>query len=184
MFRAYGIPGPAPPGDARLVLGDAYRAGRDWRGTLDGVALYGRALGAEEVRREHAAWRARVGARRPVQAARVRARLVERSAPPRPRKRDPYRRVLGIFRYRVVEVESGSCDADEICVAHWCMMRNAALPFAAAPVGKTYTLLLERFVDNRWLESEAQRYTLGDESLPLPWYYDAGGTSIVYDGKK
>jgi len=183
MFRAVGIPGPAVPADGRLTLGDAYRAGRDWRGTLEAVALYGRALTGEEVRREHAAVRARARARPPLPVERVRVSLVERSAAPRPRKGDPYRRVLGIFRYRVLEVHSGSCDAGDICVAHWCMMRNTVLPFASVPVGTAFTLVLEPFTGNRWLESEAQRYTLDDDSLPLPWYYDAGGAAVVYEKK-
>jgi hypothetical protein len=177
----------------RLLFGSDGAAKRDWRGRLEGVALFARAVGAEEARRrfrEQAA-RARL---RAAPVVRIRARLLERSQVPGVLAADPYYRLLAFYRYRVEWVIDGPCQAclpphkrlegREISVAHWVILRGAVLPFADAPVGSRFDLVLEHLADNPKLEWDDQVDSLSPGSLALPHYYDAGGLSVTYEAPR
>lgn len=164
-----------------LVLGSDYQAKHGWSGRLEGVALYARALEAEEVKRNFRSYQAKIEARPKVPVLRIRARLLERSDTPALSETDPYFRVLTLYRYKLEKIIKGAHEGDEIYVAHWTVVRNCRLAFADAPVGASYVMTVEPVADNMQLESANQSNTLGSESFDLPWYYDAGGLSVTYE---
>jgi len=169
-------------GPYRLVLGDRYAGGSDWWGALEGLAFYSRVLPAAEILRNYRA-RLALEAKRPkVARLRIRATLLEHSKPPGPGN-NPYYRALAIGHFRVDKVIEGPYDRQEVLVAYWARWRNSLLPFCTAPVGESFELTLEGFDDaGANVTRAAVSVTLDDDTLALPWYYDAGLASLKYQG--
>ena len=171
-------------GPYRLVFGDTYAGDSDWPGRLEGIAIYARELSAGEVERNHRA-RLALSAKRPkVPILKIRATLLEQSDPPRPGS-NPYYRALAISLYRVDKVIEGTYDGREIVVAHWARWRNTLLPFCKAPIGQRFDLVLVLFDQaGRRVTLDDQSFTLGDKTFDLPWYYDAGLLSLLYEAPR
>jgi len=131
----------------RLLFGREWQDGGDWAGTLEGVALYARALAPEVVRASAERYRAIRAAREEVPQLRVRARLEAASEIPTLRQISPYRRALAVFRYRVLR---GPADgpSGEVQVARWVILDGATQPEASLSPGSLEILTLERFADN------------------------------------
>jgi hypothetical protein len=148
-----------------LVFGDRPGGGGGWAGRLEGVALYGRALGAQEVAENVERYRrvreAHAGRIEPV---RVRAVLTARSEIPTLREISPYRQALAVFDYRVEGVIDGRTDARRVRVAHWVILDGETLPIARAEPGREAVLDLEPFAANPQLES----HYLSDTLPPAP----------------
>ena len=65
-----------------LLFGDEWGGGRRWAGTLEGIALYARALSASEIRSDYEQYRAILQSRQPVPRVEVQAKLIGRSKIP------------------------------------------------------------------------------------------------------
>ena len=145
-----------------------------WIGLLEGVALYGRSLSAEEVRADSAAYRRRIGTRTPAPRIEVEAKLVARSTTPAP-KETVYDRGYTVFEYERVgpPAASGKDLPDRFRVAHWAEMENRCLEVAGRREGLVYRLELEQLDDNPQMEEEQVFDTL-EEDLDLTVYYDIG----------
>ena len=50
---------------AKFLFGDEFGGGRDWSGTLQNVAIYNRALSAQEAQQHAMAWQRLSGAAKP-----------------------------------------------------------------------------------------------------------------------
>ncbi len=174
------LPDPKTWPAGRLIFGASADGRRDWSGTLEGIAIYSRALSAEEAQAEHAAFAGRLRARPQVAASRVRARLLAKSPVDPPEARDPYFRALTACRWRVERVLAGRCDADEIVVVHWAVLRNTPLAFGRVPLGSVYELTLEPWESRPDLEPVHIANALGVEALELPWYFDACGLAVTH----
>lgn len=167
-----------------LVLGSAPDKSADWAGTLEGVAVYARALAPDEVELDAQARSARMAERRLATVLKVRARLLARSPTPTYDTIKPHWQGLAGFLYEVEEVLQGRCDAKRIVVYHWTMLDRKMLAFADAPVGRTYDLALEPWDDQRFLRDVPRFDDLledkdwGAACLDAPAYYDAGGASL------
>jgi hypothetical protein len=169
-----------------LVLGSAPDRRGDWAGTLEGVAVYARALAPEEVELGAEA-RLKALAERPVPAVlKVRARLLARSPTPSYERIKPHWQAVAGYLYEVEEVLQGRCEAKRIVVFHWTMLDKKMLPFAHAPVGQTYDLVLDPYDDQRLLRDVPRFDDLYDDKdlgaayLDWPAYYDAGGLSLQW----
>lgn len=156
--------------DGHLVFGDDWAASRNWPGTIEGVALFSRALTADEAKAEGLAYRARIAPRPGVPATALTARLLARSGVPEPEQIAPYSRALVVYEYEVLKVSQGTYDQPKIRVAHWGLMERKKLPMGERPIGQDYELVVEAFKANPQLESE----WLSDEmpSTDQPMYYD------------
>lgn len=167
---------PAPS----LVLGTADDGrGTGWTGTVQGIAIYSRALPDAELETARMDYAAIVAARKPVPAWRIRARLSEKSTIIPPDELAPYTQGLTIFQYEVLEVLSGDYQHATLHVAHWTVLDRTLLPFAEITPGADLELQLELLDDNPQLESE----NLSDDAVmdfTLPYFYDAGGYAITY----
>jgi hypothetical protein len=156
--------------DGHLVVGDDWAAGNNWPGTLEGVALFSRALTADQAKAESRAYRARLLPRRGVPATSLTARLLTRSGVPEPEQIAPYSRALVVYEYEVLKVTQGAYDQPKIRVAHWGLMERKKLPMGERPIGQDYDLVVEPFKGNPQLDSE----WLSDElpAADLPLFYD------------
>ena len=141
--------------------------GRDWSGRLEGVALYGRLLGPEEVRENYLRYRKEQEERRAVRQWLVAARLRAKSAIPTLEEISPYRQALVAFDVDVEQVIEGELEARRLRVVHWAILDGETLPVASTAPGSTVRLHLELFRDNPQLESHFLSDTLGGGIGPL-----------------
>jgi hypothetical protein len=160
---------------APLVFGAAENAARTWvpwRGRIEGVAVYGRELGADEIRANHTAYAARVASRLPVTASAATGRLTAAPILPDP-SQSPYRRAWAAFEYEAEHVHAGDVRPGRILVARYVWMDGEKLPAAYAKPGDRHELLLEPYESNPHIHSERQ-FHLDDVDLDMPMFYDVG----------
>lgn len=148
----------------------------NWHGSVEHIALYDRALDASVIAPDTAALEDCIAARKPVERLMIRARLVGKSTVPTAESIAPYSEGLCVFRYEVLEVIRGACEAPWVQVAHWMVLDKKQLYFHRYPEGREFTLVLERFDDNPQLETE---YISDDivTDFSQPYYFDAPGLS-------
>ena len=158
-------------GPQHLLFGDEFSGGRDWAGTLEGVAIYNRAIGLAEAKQKFGLYQAQMKQRKAVEQLAVRARLMAASPMPDPGSLGQYRRCLAVHAYKVIKALRGTCDTREIAVAHWAILDMKAVgTFEKKKIGATYDLVLERFSDHPELEGERRVEAI--EDLDMPLYYD------------
>ena len=166
-----GEPVALPPlgGDLGNWAPQAIVFGGGWKGQIEGVAIYSRALGAEEAKAHYALAAARVKGRKAAERLVFEARLVATTATPDPKDIAPYVRALTGHRYEVVKVEQGRYDRKELLAAHWAILDKTVLP-TTRRVGESYRLVLERFEDHPELEPE--RLVMDGATSDLPLFYE------------
>ncbi|MCP3964421.1 MAG: hypothetical protein GY719_41870 [bacterium] len=155
-----------------LVFGNEWQADDPWYGTLEGVAIYDRALGPEEASENHRRYAELLGEVAQVPQVRLRARLVRRSAIPKLREISPYREALAVFVYEIEEILEGELPAPavpgaELRVAHRVLVDGKELPVSRRPASRSYELTIEPFVDHPELESLYLSNTLPQGIGPL-----------------
>jgi Concanavalin A-like lectin/glucanases superfamily len=163
--------GPWEPGD--LLFGDEAGGGADWSGTLEGIALFDRALSPAEVRADHLRYRRMLERRPQVERREVRATLRARSEIPTLDQISPYRQALAVYEYQVDETVAGEAGSGVLRVAHWVILDGETQPVAAARPGSTAQLILEPFAANPQLESHFLSQTLEPRG-DLDLFYAAG----------
>ena len=156
------------------------RLGNKWRGSLEAVTVYSRALNTLEIQLLGAVTRQRLGQRKPIAQNRVVAKCIERSTIPPPAQILPYRRALAVHEFEVEEILADSQAKNDklgikkgarILVARWVILDGQVLPEGAQPVvGASTELALELVDDHPELKSERQ--ILDVTELDLPLYYD------------
>ncbi|MBT7101346.1 LamG domain-containing protein [Candidatus Poribacteria bacterium] len=158
-----------------LVFGAAENAAGTWgpwRGTVEGVAVYNRALEADEIRANYAAYAARVASRPEPTTSAATGRLLAAPALPDP-SQSPYKRAWAAFEYEAEQVHSGDVRPRRILVARYVWMDGEKLPAAHARPGDRHELLLEPYEANPQIHSERQ-FHLDDVDLEMPMFYDVG----------
>ncbi len=126
-----------------LLFGDEWNGERNWSGTLEGVAVFSRALNEEQVKREHQAYQ-RIAAPRPTVARLViDAELIKLSKVPTLAEIAPYREALVLGEYRVKQVVEGELKTQTVRVAHWALLDGAARTPASRQPGWSGRLNLE-----------------------------------------
>lgn len=153
----------------RLVFGEEWGGGGEWPGTLEGVALYSRALAPETARESWLRYRRLLEARPEMSRTVVRARLADRSKIPTLSEISPYRQALAVYAYEVLETVRGRAAGDRVRVARWVILDGDTLPEARFRPGHEERLTLEPFADNPQLEGVFLSDTLGGGGGPL--YY-------------
>lgn len=134
--------------DVPLTFGDG-----DWRGRVDGVAIYDRVIGPEEAAEAHRLNRERLAARRPPPRSVVVARLVARSRTPTLAEISPYREALFTVDYAVERTLEGPAVGPELRTVQWALLDGAERPVTRARAGDRFRLTLEPFADQPQLES-------------------------------
>ena len=152
-----------------LLFGDEWGGGHDWDGRLEGIALYGRAVGPDEAARKHALYARRLTRRKPAGRIVLTGRLTEVTPTPTVPSIHPYRRCLAVYTYRVEKVHEGRYLDRKVLVAHWVILDGKVLDLARK-VGGSYRLELEPFSDHRQLAPE--RRVMVQNELDLELFYD------------
>lgn len=158
-----------------LLVGDEWDGARDWGGALEGVAIFSRALSAEEVGRDAAEYLRLIKSRPAPQRIAVDAELVARSPLPTLDEIKPYRSALVVYKYRITgatpEALAGQSD---VLVTHWALLDGRIEPIADWQPGTKTRLLLEPVERNPQLQRFVTKDEFdGEEDLARPRYYDA-----------
>ena len=145
-----------------------------WRGRLEGVVIYNRAIGAKEAAEDHAQYARKLKARKPVPQIEVKVKLAARSEVPDVAAIAPYRSAMVVCEYGVVRVLKGEYSDKKIRVARWALVDRRRTPLASAPIGSVCTLALEKFTDHHELQGQLLRDTL-EENFDLTLYVEPDG---------
>jgi hypothetical protein len=151
----------------RVVFGSP-----EWRGTIEAVAIYSRALDPRETQANELAYDRQVSKRAHVTASNVAARLVATPVLPDP-SQSAYKRAWAAFEYETEQVHSGAVPMGRIVVARYVWLDGEQLPAAHAEPGARHELLLEPYEANTQIHSERQ-FHLDDVDLDTPMFYDVG----------
>jgi hypothetical protein len=154
-----------------LAFGDDARGGADWSGSLEAVALFDRALSAEEVRESFLRLRELLSRRTEPSRLRVGGRLTAVSTPPTLRQISPYREGLMVHELAVERVLQGSYDGERLRVVRWAIQDGQPLAAARARPGQRVIFTVEPFAANPQLEPLFLADTL-EEDWELALYYE------------
>ncbi len=138
--------------------------GGDWSGRIEGVALYDRVLGADEVAEAHQLYLAKRRARPAIPRSVVEARLTARSRTPTLAEISPYREALFAVAYAVDRQLTGPPMAADLRAVQWAILDGEALAVTRAATGARLRLTLEPFARQPQLESVYLADTLGGTS--------------------
>lgn len=151
--------------------------GRTWRGTIEGIALYNRALTPEEVLANYKAFRIIRETRKPVERVELDGKLVAASRTPLLKEIQPYNSALVINEYEVVKLVSGTYVPNRIRIAHWVILDGQTQRIAQMPLGTVARIVAEPMPSQPQLEGQYVADTL-DVNLDLPLYY---ATAVQWD---
>ncbi|NQT18867.1 MAG: hypothetical protein HQ592_04120, partial [Planctomycetes bacterium] len=160
----------ANPGWTVHGIGPSYPV---WRGKVEGIALYARAIGPEEATANFQAYNAIIKARPVAPRITVRGKLAAKSVVPKASEIAPYRDALVVYEYDVEKVLKGKYGRKKIRVARWGLINARPAPLSRAKLGDTAELLIEPRENHPQLDAEVTRDTL-DENFDLPIYVDVG----------
>jgi hypothetical protein len=155
-------------GTRQLVMGAAWSGADAWRGRMEGIAVFPRALTAEETAGEAAAIRALQAVRKPATTVRFRGTLVRQAKTSALEDIRPYTRSLTAAEYKVKQVLAGEWNQPSITVLHWMIMDGKRLPIADRKLGTVLELSAERLDEHPQLEScRRDEITEGDIDADL-----------------
>lgn len=158
-----------------LLFGDEYGGGRDWAGSLEGIAIHSRYVEEEEAKHRYKLYRAKLEQRTPIPKLVVDAKLLVATTTPDPMSLgEEYPRCLADYKYEIVRVLDGKEDEKQIMVAHWVILDRGKVPLSYE-VGRIYRLTLEPFGDHPQMKKERRVSDLDViDTTELPHYYDVG----------
>jgi len=140
-------------GRRQVVLGAAWTGADPWRGRIEGIALFPRALAADEAAKETAAIRPLMAGHKPATAVRFRGALVRQAKTADLEAIRPYTRSMTAAEYKVEQVLAGEWKEPTIVVLHWMIIDNKRLPLADRKPGAAVELTVERLDDHPQLGS-------------------------------
>ena len=164
--------GPAQMGFPVRFGGSGSAAGESWHGSIEGVAIYSRALGADEVEKNHQTYRRKLSARKDPPRLTVEAKLLAKTNVPALADIAPYRDALVVYEYEVLKVVEGKYDGKRIRVGHLGLIDAETTDAARRQAGTKATLVLENLADRPDMETVLLANTL-PENFDLPVFVDA-----------
>jgi hypothetical protein len=158
------------PAAPRIVVGDDTKRTKNDAAAVERVALYARALSAEEVAAESGAFAAAAAARQAVPRIELRAKLLRMDKLPTKATLPTYTQGMTAFEYEVEEVVKGKLPQKKIWVADWTMLEHAQTPVAERKLGEIYELTLVPFESQAQLKQEYVSDAERDDDAPF--FYD------------
>ena len=146
-----------------FVAADEHRKPEYWQGKLEGVAIYARALGAEEAARNCALALERVGRRKAPPQTEVEATLAAATPVPTAKEVEPYRSALLAYEYNVDKIVKGDAKLKKVRVFQWGIVDMQPQPITQAKPGLKTRLLMESMNDHPELGAELQRDGLPED---------------------
>jgi hypothetical protein len=150
-----------------LVVGSGWSGAETWRGRIEGVAVFSRALTAPEAAKEAAAIKTLQAGRKPAASVKFRGTLVRQAKTSALEQIRPYTRSLTAAEYKVEQVLAGEWKDPTITVLHWMIMDGKRLPIADRQPGAAVVLKVDRLEDHPQLESCRRDEMEGDLALDL-----------------
>jgi hypothetical protein len=163
-------------GTRQLVMGAAWSGADPWRGRMEAVALFPRALTADEAAGQAAASKALQAGRKPATTVRFKGTLVRQAKTSDIKQIQPYTRSLTAAEYKVEKVLAGEWKQPTIMVLHWMIMDGKRLPIADRKPGMSLALSVEPMDQNPQLES-CRRDEMTDGDLDAEMFYCESETS-------
>jgi hypothetical protein len=154
-------------GTRQFVMGAAWSGSEPWRGRMEGIAVFPRALTAAEATGEAAASRALQAGRKPASTLRFRGTLVRQAKTSALEAIRPYTRSLSAAEYKIEEVLAGEWKEPSITVLHWMIMDSKRLPIADRKSGTAVELSVERLDQHPQLEECRRDELEGDIDADL-----------------
>jgi hypothetical protein len=154
-------------GTRQLVMGSAWSGSEPWRGRMECIAVFARALTAEEATEEAAASRVLQAGRKPATTVRFRGTLVRQAKTSALEEIRPYTRSLSAAEYKVGEVLAGEWKEPTITVLHWMIMDSKRLPIAERKTGTAVELSVQRLDQHPQLEECRRDELEGDIDADL-----------------
>jgi hypothetical protein len=140
----------------------------DWRGSLEGLAVYNQVLSAAEIGRNAQLMQQALETRKPLQTLQVKAELAELTEIPAPDSIGAYSRALVINSYKVKDVVEGEYQEQKVLVAEWAVLdRQIIKEYSDSP--QTELLVLQKFDEHPQLEGERQMMDIFEPDLEM--YY-------------
>lgn len=140
-------------GTRHLLLGAAWSGVDPWRGRLEGIALFPRALTPDEAAGEAAASSGLRAGRKPATAVRFQGVLVRQAKTANLKAIQPYTRSMTVAEYKVEKLLAGEWKEPTIKVLHWMIMDGKRLPLADRAPGARVELAVEPLGEHPQLES-------------------------------
>jgi len=157
---------------AKLTIGATDARTEPWRGRVEGVALYARALTAEDAVRQVAATVATARDVPPTTSVRFRGTLIQQATTPATTRLGTYSRVLTASEYRITGMIAGNYAQPTIRVFHWAILNRTRLPLADRQPGSEHEMTVSPFADQPHLKAELQANL--DDAAEAPLYYSEG----------
>ncbi len=140
-------------GMRELVMGSTWSCTEPWRGRMEGIAVFPRALTAGEVAGESTALKEYLAKRKPAKTLRFQGTLVRQARTSTLEEIRPYTRSLSTAEYKVEKVLAGEWKQPTITVLHWMIMDAKRLPIADRKPGEKVDLKVVPLEENPQLES-------------------------------
>lgn len=155
-----------------LVFGSDPRGAQPWRGQIERVSLFSRALSSNSAAKVANEVLEEVRDRGEEPRIAFRGTLLARSKYPMPWKKGfTYREVLSICEYKVNKVLGGEFEEKKIRVAEWMYVDRTFLTNSRKKIGSEYELTVERLDVNAHL-STVQRCDTLDLDIDAEVHYD------------
>lgn len=152
-----------------LILGDEHGGGRNFRGMIEGLAIYSRCMDEDEAQSRWELYSQRLAARRAPPRVDVLATLVKASRPTDPP--DTYKRCLVVNEYQVQQVLAGTLNEKRIQVVHWATLDGRHVEdIVGRQAGQTCQIVLEPLECHPQLEQEERNNEL--DAFDEPMFYD------------
>ena len=153
-----------------LHFGGREPMGTLWRGKIEGVAIYCRALSAADAQGNSKSYFEVLKARPQIRRTRLIAKLTAKAAVPRLEEIAPYRNALVVHEYDVLQVAQGKYRGKKIRVAHWGLLDAQPTSVTRVQAGAQCELLVEPYTDHPEVEQQMLRDL--DENLDLALFFD------------
>lgn len=152
--RSGSLPAGLPAWETReLVIGANWANTDQWRGRVEGIAVFPRALTTEEAAGEAAAIKDLQAKRKPAATVRFQGTLVRQAKTAALNQIGAYTRSMTAAEYKVEKVLAGEWKQPTITVLHWMIMDYKRLPIADRKPGTAVELTVESYGDQPQLES-------------------------------
>lgn len=136
-----------------LVAGSAWFGEDAWRGRVEDIAVFSRALTNDEAKSEAISSLVFQAKRKPAKAVRFIGKLLRQAKTSDVNEIRPYTRSLTAAIYKIEKVLEGEWKEPTITVFHWMVLDGKRLPIADRKPGTVVELSVENLSDHPQLES-------------------------------
>lgn len=157
-----------------LRFGAAPDGSSAWRGAIEAVAIFDRALTDAEALEHFASAERLLGGRGAKDEWQVKARVAETSRVPLLQEIQPYKNALVKHRYDVLEkLQGGDLPHREMVITHWCWLGGEAMPAQKYQAGDEVTLRIQKLDSHPEIKGLVARDDL-TAGFDAEQFFDAG----------